>query len=167
MNLICPGLLAYFFYLGLYQVMLQCMLVPVHSHPQPCRVLAQIGHTVRLGVLLPSRRPMRVRAALDRALSAMSESENHILPYNLSLDVIAREPANGDPESLYRCLCQSIVVQGVSAVLAFPQSQDELVQVEFMSSFLEIPFLSIIEHGEPLKTQVKCLLFSFPKFSIA
>ncbi|XP_017333106.1 glutamate receptor ionotropic, NMDA 3B [Ictalurus punctatus] len=153
MNLICPGLLAYFFSFGLYQVMLQCMIVPVHSHPQPCRVLAQVGHTVRLGVLLPSRRPMRVRAALDRALSAMAESGSQILPYNLSLDVVAREPAGGDPESLFRCLCQSIVVQGVSAVLAFPQSQDELVQVEFMSSFLEIPFVSILEHGEALRTE--------------
>lgn len=163
MNLICPGVLAYFFYFGLYQVMLQCMIVPVHSHPQPCRVLAQVGHTVRLGVLLPSRRPTRVRAALDRALSAMAESGNHILPYNLSLDVVAREPADGDPESLFRCLCQSIVVQGVSAVLAFPQSKDELLQVEFMSSFLEIPFVSIIEHGEPLQTEVKCFM-RFPIF---
>lgn len=153
MSLICPGLLAYF-YLGLYQVMLQGMLVPVHSHPQPCRVLAQVGHTVRLGVLLPSRRPVRVRAALDRALSSMAESGVQFLPYNLSLDVVAREPADGDPESLSRCLCQSIVVQGVSAVLAFPQTQDELVQVEFMASFLEIPFVSIIEQGEPLRTQV-------------
>lgn len=160
MNLIFHGLLAYFFYFGLYQVMLQCMIVPVYSHPQPCRVLAQVGHTVRIGVLLPSRRPTRVRAALDRALSSMAESGNHILPYNLSLDVVAREPADGDPESLFRCLCQTIVVQGVSAVLAFPGSQNELVQVEFMSAFLEIPFVSIIEHGEPLKTKVKVpLLF--------
>uniref|UniRef100_A0A673J4A8 Glutamate receptor n=1 Tax=Sinocyclocheilus rhinocerous TaxID=307959 RepID=A0A673J4A8_9TELE len=99
---------------------------PAHSHPQPCHILARIGHTVRLGALLPSRQSVRVRAALHRALSGLAESGNNFLPYNLSLDVVARDAPSGDPESLFRCVCQDIVVQGVSAVLAFPQTQEEI-----------------------------------------
>lgn len=154
MNFIFYTFLAYF-YLGSQIFLLHTLLVqPAHSHPQPCHILARIGHTVRLGALLPPRQSVRVRAALHRALSGLAESGNNFLPYNLSLDVVAREAPSGDPESLFRCVCQDIVVQGVSAVLAFPQTQEEIVQMEFMSSFLEIPFISIIEHGEPLKTQV-------------
>lgn len=155
MNFIFYTFLAYF-YLGSQIFLLHTLLLvqPAHSHPQPCHILARIGHTVRLGALLPARQSVRVRAALHRALSGLAESGNNFLPYNLSLDVVAREAQSGDPESLFRCVCQDIVVQGVSAVLAFPQTQEEIVQMEFMSSFLEIPFISIIEHGEPLKTQV-------------
>ncbi|XP_026852596.2 glutamate receptor ionotropic, NMDA 3B [Electrophorus electricus] len=151
MNLIFSRFLAYF-YFG-FQVVLHSLIDPGHFHPQPCHILAQIGHTVRLGVLLPPRQPIRVQAALHRALGGIADTGNNFLPYNLSLEVVPYEPPNGDPESLFRCLCQSIVVRGVSAVLAFPQTQEEILQVEFMSSFLEIPFISIIEHGEPLKTQ--------------
>ncbi|GLD72912.1 glutamate receptor ionotropic, NMDA 3B [Lates japonicus] len=71
---------------------------------------------------------------------------DNFLPYNLSLELVSRQPAAADPESLFRCVCQGVVVQGVSAVLAFPQSREELLQVDFMASFLEIPFLSVIEH---------------------
>ena len=153
MNLIFSNFLAYF-YFG-FQI-LHSFISPCQLHPQPCHILARIGHTVRLGALLPSRQPARVRAALNRALNGLAETGDNFLPYNLSLEVVPRESTDGDPESLFRCVCQSIVVQGVSAVLAFPQTQEEIVQVEFMSSFLEIPFISIIEHGEPLRTQVSC-----------
>ncbi|KAM6945698.1 glutamate receptor ionotropic, NMDA 3B [Aplochiton taeniatus] len=151
MNLIFSRFLAYF-YLG-FQTILHFFIDPCLLHPQPCHILAQIGHTVRLGALLPTRQTARVQAALNRALVGIAQAGDNFLPYNLSLEVVPREPLNGDPESLFRCVCQEIVVQGVSAVLAFPQTQEEIVQVEFMSSFLEIPFLSIIEHGEPLRTQ--------------
>lgn len=152
MNLIFSRLLAYF-YFG-FQVILQFYINPCHLHPQPCHILAQIGNTVRLGALLPTRQTARVQAALNRALAGLAQTGDNFLPFNLSLEVVPQEPAKGDPESLFRCVCQAIVVQGVSAVLAFPQTQEEIVQVEFMASFLEIPFISIIEHGEPLKTQV-------------
>ncbi|XP_023699486.1 glutamate receptor ionotropic, NMDA 3B isoform X1 [Paramormyrops kingsleyae] len=151
MNLIFSRFLAYF-YFGL-QVLLHSFIGPCYPHPQPCHILAQIGHTVRLGALLPTRQPSRVQAALNRALASLAQTGNNFLPYNLSLEMVPRKPPTGDPESLFRCVCQAIVVQGVSAVLAFPQSQEELVQVEFMATFLEIPFISIIEQGEPLKTQ--------------
>ena len=152
MNLIFSRFLAYFYFV--LQGILHFFIDTCHLHPQPCHILAQIGHTVRLGALLPTRQPARVQAALNRALAGIAQTGDNFLPYNLSLEVVPREPANGDPESLFRCVCQAIVVQGVSAVLTFPQTQEEIVQVEFMSSFLEIPFISIIEHGEPLQTQV-------------
>lgn len=142
-------------------------------HPQPCRLLAQIGHTVRVGALLPAQRAARVRvqAALNRAAAAMSRDRDwdrdrdpdsyserervNFLPYNLSLELVSRQPTAADPESLFRCVCQGVVVQGVSAVLAFPQTREELLQVDFLASFLEIPVLSVFEHGEPLRRQVR------------
>ncbi|XP_040926639.1 glutamate receptor ionotropic, NMDA 3A isoform X2 [Betta splendens] len=140
---------------------------PCLLHPQPCSLLAQIGHKLRVGALLPAQRAVRipVQAALSRAALDMNREreppEDHgpewkrdnFLPYNLSLELITRQPESADPESLFRSVCQGVVVQGVSAILAFPQNRDELLQVDFMASFLEIPFLSVIEHEEPLRTQ--------------
>lgn len=135
-------------------------------HPQPCHILARIGHTVRLGALLPTRQPARIQNALNRALASLRHQSGGadsstttsqtppLLPYNLSLEMVARSPAGGDPESLSRSACQDLVVRGVSAVLAFPRSSEELIQVEFLSSFLEIPFISILEDTEPLVTKV-------------
>ncbi|KAM7409446.1 hypothetical protein PAMA_001094 [Pampus argenteus] len=140
-------------------LLLQLLLVqPCLLHPQPCHLLAQIGHSVRVGALLPAQRAARVQvqAALNRAAAALSRDRDrdNFLPYNLSLELVSRQPAAADPESLFRCVCQGVVVQGVTAVLAFPQSREELLQVDFMASFLEIPFISVIEHEEPLDTQV-------------
>lgn len=134
-------------------------------HPQPCHILARIGHTVRLGALLPTRQPARIQNALNRALASLrhqsggadgaaTNSQPPLLPYNMSLEMVARSPAGGDPLSLSRSACQDLVVRGVSAVLAFPRSREELIQVEFLSSFLEIPFISILEDTEPLVTKV-------------
>ncbi|XP_069392466.1 glutamate receptor ionotropic, NMDA 3B [Paralichthys olivaceus] len=135
------------------------------QHPQPCHILARIGHTVRLGALLPTRQPVRIQNALNRALASLRHQSGAadsstttsqtapLLPYNLSLEMVARSPAGGDPESLSRSACQDLVVRGVSAVLAFPRSKEELIQVEFLSSFLEIPFISILEDTEPLVTK--------------
>ncbi|KAM3871464.1 glutamate receptor ionotropic, NMDA 3B-like [Diretmus argenteus] len=134
-------------------------------HPQPCHILARIGHTVRLGALLPTRQPARIQNALNRALASLRHQTGGadsssptsqtppLLPYNLSLEMVARSPAGGDPESLSRSACQDLVVRGVSAVVAFPRSSEELIQVEFLSSFLEIPFISILEDTEPLRTK--------------
>ncbi|XP_061599946.1 glutamate receptor ionotropic, NMDA 3B-like [Cololabis saira] len=137
-------------------------------HPEPCHtVLARIGHTVRLGALLPTRQPARIQNALNRALASIrhqsagadstttttTSQPAPLLPYNLSLEMVARSPAGWEPESLSRSACQDLVVRGVSAVLAFPRSREELIQVEFLSSFLEIPFISILEDTEPLVTK--------------
>uniref|UniRef100_A0A667XG13 Glutamate receptor n=1 Tax=Myripristis murdjan TaxID=586833 RepID=A0A667XG13_9TELE len=138
---------------------------PCFPHPQPCHILARIGHTVRLGALLPTRQPARIQNALNRALASLRHQSGAadsstttsqtppLLPYNLTLEMVARSPAGGDPESLSRSACQDLVVRGVSAVLAFPRSREELIQVEFLSSFLEIPFISILEDTEPLRTK--------------
>lgn len=166
-------------------LVLLLLVAPCLLHPQPCHLLAQIGHTVRVGALLPAQRAARaqVQAALNRAVAAMNrdrdrslntdgdrdrdrdldldldldrapEREN-FLPYNLSLELVSRQPAAADPESVLRCVCQGVVVQGVSAVLAFPQSREELLQVDLLASVLEIPVLSVFEHEEPLRTQVQ------------
>lgn len=144
-----------------------CSSEPCPQHPQPCHILARIGHAVRLGALLPTRQPARIQNALNRALaslrhqsgaadsSAAATQTPPLLPYNLSLEMVARSPAGGDPESLSRSACQDLVVRGVSAMLAFPRSREELIQVEFLSSFLEIPFISILEDTEPLVTKVR------------
>lgn len=147
-------------------LLLQLLLVPpCLLHPQPCRLLAQIGHSVRVGALLPAQRAARVQvqAALSRAAAAVSRDRElerdpervNFLPYNLSLELVPRQLTAADPESLLRCACQGVVVQGVSAVLAFPQSREELLQVDLTASSLEIPFISVLQHGEPLHTQVR------------
>ncbi|KAJ8374766.1 hypothetical protein SKAU_G00053460 [Synaphobranchus kaupii] len=105
MHLIFSRFLAYF-YFG-FQVVLHSFIDPCHLHPQPCHILAQIGHTVRLGALLPTRQPARVQAALNRALASLAQTGDNFLPYNLSLEMVPREPLNGDPESLF-----SIIEQG-------------------------------------------------------
>lgn len=146
-------------------LLLQLVFVPpCLLHPQPCRLLAQIGHKVRVGALLPAQRAAgaHVQAALRRAVAAMNREpdpgqdrdRDNFLPYNLSLELVTRQPATADPATILRCVCQGVVVQGVSAVLAFPQNREELLQVDFMSSFLEIPFVSVFENEEPLHTQV-------------
>ncbi|XP_026510842.1 glutamate receptor ionotropic, NMDA 3B [Terrapene carolina triunguis] len=113
---------------------------PCQGHPQPCHILARVGHTVRLGALLPLGGAQgRVRSALARASRATW------FPYNLSLEIVPGAPRERDPASLARWLCQALVVQKVAAVLAFPQSREELLQLEFLSAFLEIPFLSVLE----------------------
>ncbi|XP_067415168.1 glutamate receptor ionotropic, NMDA 3B [Emydura macquarii macquarii] len=123
---------------------------PGQGHPQPCHLLARLGHTVRLGALLPAGGAQsRVRSALARASRASR------LPYNLSLELVPGAPRERDPASLARWLCQALVVQGLAAVLAFPQSRAELLQLDFFSAFLEIPFVSLreLEQPVPLGTQ--------------
>uniref|UniRef100_A0A8C5BCN5 Uncharacterized protein n=1 Tax=Gadus morhua TaxID=8049 RepID=A0A8C5BCN5_GADMO len=137
---------------------LGCSPEPCLPRRQPCHILARIGHTVRLGALLPTRQPARIQNALNRALASLRHQSGAgdstlaqspaLLPYNLSLEMVARSPAGGDPESLSRSTCQELVARGVTAVLAFPRSSEELIQVEFLSTVLEIPFLSILEDTE-------------------
>ncbi|CAL8237290.1 unnamed protein product [Arctogadus glacialis] len=151
---------------------LGCSPEPCLPRRQPCHILARIGHTVRLGALLPTRQPARIQNALNRALASLRHQSGAgdstlaqspaLLPYNLSLEMVARSPAGGDPESLSRSTCQELVARGVTAVLAFPRSSEELIQVEFLSTVLEIPFLSILEDTEPLRTKRAVVLMSPP-----
>ncbi|XP_054835661.1 glutamate receptor ionotropic, NMDA 3B [Eublepharis macularius] len=132
---------------------------PGRGHPQPCHVLARAGHAVRLGALLPrgggggggggGGAPARLRPALARAARAAAAA----LPYNLSLEVLPGAPRHRDPASLARWLCQALVVRGVAAVLAFPASRQELLQLDLAAAFLEIPFVSL--YREEWKSKIQ------------
>ena len=102
----------------------------------------------------------------DSVLLAM-ETLNRVpglLPYNLSLEVVmaveaglgelpafsfsssfSSSPLCDDPVSFLESVCHTVVVQGVSAMLAFPQTRDELVELDFVSSALQIPVISVVE----------------------
>lgn len=126
---------------------------PAGGHPQPCGVLARLGGSVRLGVLLP-RAPAaraRVRAALARAALAPR------LPHNLSLELVAAAPPARDPASLARGLCQALEAPGVAAVLAFPEARPELLQLHFLAAATETPVLSVLrrEARAPLGAPVR------------
>nr|XP_048707115.1 glutamate receptor ionotropic, NMDA 3A isoform X2 [Caretta caretta] len=93
-----------------------------------------------------------------------------LLPYNLSLEVVMAIEAglgdlpllpfsspssswSSDPLSFLESLCHTVVVQGVSALLAFPQSAGEMLELEFVSSALRIPVISIVLREFPRKSQ--------------
>ncbi|KAM8983806.1 glutamate receptor ionotropic, NMDA 3A [Ara ararauna] len=84
-----------------------------------------------------------------------------LLPYNLSLEVVMAIEAglgdlplfpfsspsaswSNDPLSFLQSLCHTVVVQGVSAILAFPQSRGEMLELDFISAALRIPVVSIV-----------------------
>lgn len=129
---------------------------PAGGHPQPCGVLAHLGGSVRLGVLLPRTTTARAlaRAALARAALAPR------MPYNLSLELVAAAPPARDPASLARGLCQTLAEPGVVAVLAFPEARPELLQLHFLAAVTETPVLSVLrrEARAPLGTPVGATL---------
>ncbi|XP_069777366.1 glutamate receptor ionotropic, NMDA 3A [Narcine bancroftii] len=157
------------------------------SHPQPCRILKRIGHTVRLGavLLLPSlpnstlggeqdqdlglAAPLSRQDARETLLRAARQlnSRDGMLPYNLSVEVVmGMETGLGelpvfsvppdsrrDPQSFLESVCHTVVVQGVTAILAFPRTTGELLQLEFLSSTLQIPVVSIVSREYPRKSK--------------
>uniref|UniRef100_W5M4D1 Glutamate receptor n=1 Tax=Lepisosteus oculatus TaxID=7918 RepID=W5M4D1_LEPOC len=93
-----------------------------------------------------------------------------LLPYNLSLEVVMAVEAGlgelpafsfsspsssvcADPVSFLQSVCHTVVVQGVSAMLAFPQNKGELLELEFISSALEIPVISIVKRMYTRKSE--------------
>ncbi|XP_007460508.1 PREDICTED: glutamate receptor ionotropic, NMDA 3B [Lipotes vexillifer] len=100
-----------------------------------CGVLARLGGSVRLGALLP-----RAPAARARARAALAPR----LPHNLSLELVAAAPPSRDPASLARGLCQALAAPGVAAVLAFPETRPELLQLHFLAAATETPVLSVL-----------------------
>uniref|UniRef100_A0A3B1KD19 Glutamate receptor n=1 Tax=Astyanax mexicanus TaxID=7994 RepID=A0A3B1KD19_ASTMX len=89
-----------------------------------------------------------------------------LLPYNLSLEIVmaveaglgelpafsfpsssspSSTPACTDPVSFLHSVCHTVIVQGVSAIMAFPQNRDELVKLEFISTSLQIPVVSVVQ----------------------
>ncbi|XP_051540006.1 glutamate receptor ionotropic, NMDA 3A-like [Myxocyprinus asiaticus] len=87
-----------------------------------------------------------------------------LLPYNLTMEIVmaveaglgelpafsfssSSTPACADPVSFLQSVCHTVIVQGVSAIIAFPQNRDELIKLEFISSTLHIPVISVV-HNE-------------------
>ncbi|XP_048639247.1 glutamate receptor ionotropic, NMDA 3A [Marmota marmota marmota] len=109
------------------------------------------------------------RDALLFAVDNLNRVEG-LLPYNLSLEVVMaieaglgdlpllpfsspRSPWSSDPFSFLQSVCHTVVVQGVSALLAFPQSQGEMMELDLVSSVLHIPVISIVRHEFPRESQ--------------
>uniref|UniRef100_A0A3B4VA35 Glutamate receptor n=1 Tax=Seriola dumerili TaxID=41447 RepID=A0A3B4VA35_SERDU len=108
-------------------------------------------------------RENRVFAPRDSVLLAV-EALNRagLLPYNLSLELVmavgsglgelpafsfssAGSPENEDPLSFVESVCHTVVVQGVSAMIAFPRNRDEFVKLEFVSLALQVPVVSVVQ----------------------
>ncbi|XP_066507115.1 glutamate receptor ionotropic, NMDA 3A [Hoplias malabaricus] len=88
-----------------------------------------------------------------------------LLPFNLSLEIVmaieaglgelpafsfsssfsSSSSSSSDPVSFLHSVCHTVVVQGVAAIMAFPQNRDELVKLEFISSTLQIPVVSLVQ----------------------
>uniref|UniRef100_A0A672RMG7 Glutamate receptor n=1 Tax=Sinocyclocheilus grahami TaxID=75366 RepID=A0A672RMG7_SINGR len=110
-----------------------------------------------------------------------TESLNRVaglLPYNLTLEIVmaveaglgelpafsfssSSAPACGDPASFLQSVCHTVIVQGVSAIIAFPQNRDELVKLEFIATTLQIPIISVVQNE--FKRQSQVCLFSLKK----
>lgn len=107
----------------------------------------------------------RVFMPRDSILLAMETLNRMVglLPYNLSLEVVmaveaglgelpafsfasSSTPVCEDPMSFLESVCHTVIVQGVSAVVAFPQTRDELVKLEFIASALQIPVISVVQN---------------------
>ncbi|KAM5237886.1 glutamate receptor ionotropic, NMDA 3B [Ctenodactylus gundi] len=110
------------------------------GHPQPCGVLARLGGSVRLGVLLPRAPAARARARAALARATLSPR----LPYNLSLELAVAAPRSRDPASLARGLCRALAAPGVAALLAFPEARPELLQLHFLAAATATPVLSVL-----------------------
>ncbi|KAM4719180.1 glutamate receptor ionotropic, NMDA 3A [Anableps anableps] len=109
------------------------------------------------GVFSPRESVLLAAEALNRA---------GLLPYNLSLEIVMAVgsalgelpafsysstgiPEDEDPLSFLESVCHTVVVQGVSAMLAFPQNRDELVKLEFVSLVLKVPVVSVVKREFP------------------
>ncbi|XP_007948516.1 glutamate receptor ionotropic, NMDA 3A [Orycteropus afer afer] len=144
------------------------------SHPHPCQILKRIGHAVRVGAvhLQPwgaGAETLWPRDALLFAVDNLNRVEG-LLPYNLSLEVVMAieaglgdlpllpfsspsSPWSSDPFSFLQSVCHTVVVQGVSALLAFPQRQGEMLELDLVSSVLHIPVISIVRQEFPRESQ--------------
>ncbi|XP_042311783.1 glutamate receptor ionotropic, NMDA 3A [Sceloporus undulatus] len=119
------------------------------------------------------------REALLQAVERLNGLEG-LLPYNLSLEVVmaieaglgdlpllpfssssagvaaassSSSPGSKDPASFLQSVCHTVVVQGVSALLAFPQSRSEMLEVDLVAGALHIPAISIVLQEFPRKSQ--------------
>lgn len=120
------------------------------------------------------RRPPHSPSPRDALLLAVANLNGvaGLLPYNLSLEVVMAIEAglgdlplfpfsspsaswSNDPVSFLQSLCHTVVVQGVSAILAFPQSRGEMLELDFISAALRIPVVSIVLGEFPRRSPVR------------
>ena len=95
-----------------------------------------------------------------------------LLPYNLSMEVVMAVgtalgelpafsysftgiPEDEDPLSFLESVCHTVVVQGVSAMIAFPRNRDELVKLDFVSVALQVPVVSVVQRKFSRHSEVK------------
>lgn len=64
-------------------------------------------------------------------------------------------PENEDPLSFVESVCHTVVVQGVSAMIAFPRNRDEFVKLEFVSLALQVPVVSVVQREFSRHSKVK------------
>ncbi|XP_061589172.1 glutamate receptor ionotropic, NMDA 3A [Cololabis saira] len=100
------------------------------------------------------------RESLLLAVEALNRAG--LLPFNLSLELVMAVgsalgelpafsyssvgiPEDEDPLSFLESVCHTVVVQGVSAMVAFPRNRDELVKLEFVSLALQVPVVSVVQ----------------------
>lgn len=117
-------------------------------------------------------RESRVFAPRDSVLAAVEAlNRAELLPFNLSLEVVvavgsglgelpafssssAASPDDEDPLSFVESVCHTVVVQGVSAMVAFPRNRDEFVKLEFVSQALQVPVVSVVRREFTRHSQV-------------
>ncbi|XP_039615655.1 glutamate receptor ionotropic, NMDA 3A [Polypterus senegalus] len=109
------------------------------------------------------------RESLLVAVDHLNRMEG-LLPYNLSLEIVMSVEAGlgelpafsfssapssvcTDPVSFLESVCHTVIVQGVSAILAFPQSKSEFLELDFISTVLQIPVVSIVKREFLRKTE--------------
>ncbi|XP_043916942.1 glutamate receptor ionotropic, NMDA 3A [Protopterus annectens] len=134
----------------------------------------------RTDLLLPRDALLLAAETLNRVVG--------LLPYNLTLEIVmAMETGLGDlpvspfssfdslssdPVSFLQSVCHTVIVQGVSAILAFPKNKGEILELEFISHALQIPVISIVqrefyrESKNPLHLQMSLANPSIPHVDI-
>lgn len=218
------------------------------AHPQPCQILKQIGHTVRVGAVHLQPRVVAHnsfrrkgiewdwdadRETLQEELELVGKSVSeqgartgrtkssntnqqkgaksknvysqvestflprdsiflaaetlnrlpNLLPYNLSLEIVmametglgelptfsfysSPPPVCSDPMSFLQSVCHTVVVQGVSAIMAFPDNRDEFVKLEFVSSSLHIPVISVVQREFRRQSRVRVSILCTPIYGL-
>lgn len=118
-------------------------------------------------------RENRMFSPRDSALLAVEAlNRARLLPYNLSLELVmavgsglgelpafsfstSGNPEDEDPLSFMESVCHTVVVQGVSAMIAFPRNRDEFVKLEFVSLALQVPVVSIVQREFTRQSEVE------------
>ncbi|XP_061836905.2 glutamate receptor ionotropic, NMDA 3A [Nerophis lumbriciformis] len=113
----------------------------------------------REGSTAEDRRVFAPRDSILLAAEALNRAG--LLPFNLSLELVMAvgsglgelpafsftspgSPEHEDPLSFLESVCHTVVVQGVSAMLAFPRNRDHFVNLDFVSQALRVPVLSLV-----------------------